>query len=1087
MIRGRKGGKDGANTGHVPSEEPNTLRSRATARILDLVSEGPITGLVDGAKSIYFDDVPLQASDGSANFEGVTWEQRFGTPDQTPIAGFPDVESEVLVNNEVRNDKPVTMAVTHPDTDAIRLKLRVPALYKREEDGDVVRTSITLAIEVQPSGGSYTEVRRPVIYGKCVGPYEEQYRIPLDGSAPWNIRVTRITQDYDDESEYVAKSYVASYTELIDAHLSYPDSALMAVTADSQLFGGRLPRRSYDMKGRVLKVPSNYNPTTRAYTGNWDGTFQNAWTDNPAWIFYDILTHPRYALGEFLEESQVDKWQLYQVAQYCDELVPDGFGGTEPRFAINAWIATRQEAYTVLTVLASAFRGMPFWTSNTVTVAQDSPKDPTRLIAPADVVGGEFTYQGAALKARHTVALVQWNDPDDNYRAALEVVEDADGIFRHGWRETRVAAFGCTSRGQAARTGRWLLHSERHESETVAYTAGMDHADTLPGEIIAIADPSRAGVRLGGRILAQDGGAGSFTLDAEHEAKAGDQLLVTRMDDTIATLDITGNGATKDVVTVMAMPATAVLPNALYIVQTTQVAPALWRVLSVRETEPNLFEVTALLYDETKYAAVEQGLTLEPRQTSLLPTGPLLPPTDLTVQESLYKDNNAIMTRIDLSWAPSPDPRVTVYRVESRAPDGNWTQVQLLPSTTAAVMGAQAGLWSFRVTALANGDSVGVRSSTLEVVDYQILGKTAPPADVTGLTAVRAVNGVQLTWNEVTDLDLVGYDVRRGTDWATAVIVAERYVGTTLFVQRESVDEETYLVRARDTLGILSVGTAAVTTSSPTIPPVTGLHIYQIGSKIKLRWEPPAGTERYQYEIRYGNSWATGILFGVTASAEFEGEISVSVTTTTHFMVRPFMRTSAGTRAYGAETAKDFTHYPVVGSNIITTTDYRTLSWPGTKSNVSVDAGGNLVLDAGQTTGYYDFSLSLGAEYFGRCWIEHAGTVEATDALEIDAATMEIADATFPIQPAYDATPQFSIFLLDPVASDPLIVDADYTIASAETIPISGTTQGAPFVEADYKFTTQGFRIVFSREEGDETRPVLTALKAHFDVPNRML
>jgi len=450
-----------------------TLRSKAFARILDLICEGEIEGLVDGKKSIYLDGTPVQSADGTTNFQDVEYVTRNGTNAQTYIPGIPAAENEVTVSAEVTNALSLVRTITNSEVNAFRIRVATPALFRQKDDGSLADEQIDFRVEVQPSGGSYSTVKNFTFNGKTTQEYERSYELQLTGDAPWNIRLTRLTSDNTDNPRIQNRSYWQSYTEIINQKLRYPNSALASLKFNSEYFDS-IPSRAYDVKLLKVKVPSNYNPVTRAYTGIWDGTFktEKAWTDNPAWCFYDLLTNTRYGLGNYLSEAQVDKWGLYSIARYCDELVGNGEGGTEPRFTCNIYIQSRKEAFNVIQDFASIFRGMVYWSAGQLTATQDSPADPVALFTPANIEDGSFNYSGSAAKARHTVALVTWNDPEDQYKQKVEYVEDAVGIARYGVSETEITAIGCTSRGQANRVGRWLLFSEQYETETVSFTTG---------------------------------------------------------------------------------------------------------------------------------------------------------------------------------------------------------------------------------------------------------------------------------------------------------------------------------------------------------------------------------------------------------------------------------------------------------------------------------------------------------------------------------------------------------------------------------------------------------------------------------------
>ncbi len=465
-IAGAGGGKSG---GGGYSESPNTLRAKQTLRLLMLVSEGVTGGLVDGAKSIFCNDVPLQNDDGSMNFEGVSYETRLGLPDQAPMAGFPAVETEVSVGAELKKAVPIVQAVTNLDATAARVSIRVASLTKTDTgSGAVSGNSVEIAIDIRTEGGTWSEVKRDTISGKCTSPYVRAYRIPLAGSGPWYIRARRLSEDSNGTTSLNA-TYWSSMTVIEDYRLSYPDSAMLGLVVDASSFGSSsIPTITVDWRPIEVQVPGNYDPETRAYAGIWDGSFKRAASDNPAWVFFDLIDNPRYGLRKYLpgfsaafpEVYSLTKWELYDIVRYCDELVDDGYGGKEPRFAFNGVISDRDEAINVLTAMAGVFRGVVYWGAGAIMPVADKPASPKKIISRANVIDGAFTYQGSSLTARHTQVLVQFLDPENNFKPAIEVVEDPDAVTLYGARPTEIQAIGCTSRGQAHRYGDWLLHTE---------------------------------------------------------------------------------------------------------------------------------------------------------------------------------------------------------------------------------------------------------------------------------------------------------------------------------------------------------------------------------------------------------------------------------------------------------------------------------------------------------------------------------------------------------------------------------------------------------------------------------------------------
>lgn len=769
---GGGGGKGGRGSTHVPVEAPNTLRSRAYAAAIDVISEGEIEGLVDGLKSIYLDGTPIQADDGTLNFSGVTAAWRNGTPTQTYIPGFPAVESEHAVGAEVTADTPVARSISGSNISAARVTVSVPQLsYQDPSTGDLSGASVQIAIDVNNAGGGWQEVRTDTISGKTMNRYQRSYRIDLPAPGPWQVRVRRISPD-STQANLQNKTFWDSFTEIIDAKLRYPNSALVALRIDAAQFQ-RIPTRGYDIRGLRVRVPSNYSPATRQYTGNWDGTFQIAWTDNPAWCFYDLLTNERYGLGAYLDPAQVDKWALYEIGRYCDELVPDGFGGLEPRFTCNLYLQTRQEAYAVIQQMAAIFRGMAWWSQGAITAVADMPADPVALFTAANVVGGVFTYAGSSARSRHTVALVTWNDPADLYRQKIEYVEDPQGIARFGVRETEVVAVGCTSRGQAHRVGRWLLYTERMETETVTFRAALDGAFVYPGAVILVQDAARAGQRFGGRVVSATQTV--IELDAAVQIEPGKtySLSCVLPDGSVQTRAVVNAPGSHTALTLASALTAAPLAGSVWVLAASDLSPSAWRVISVRELEEAQVEITALSHRPDKYAAIEQDLALEPLRTTTL-AGPPAAPTDLAVAESLYLVNAAVVAgRATVSWQGNA-PR---YEVRWQRETGNPSRAETVaPSLDIAPI--EPGRYTFSVVAM---DILGRRSAAATLV-REIAGVTAPPQDVTGLT-VRAMSGLALvSWDRATDLDVVvGGDIEirwtprvdEAASWNDAVILPD--------------------------------------------------------------------------------------------------------------------------------------------------------------------------------------------------------------------------------------------------------------------------------------------------------------------------
>jgi predicted phage tail protein len=732
-IRG-SGGGGGGKKGGSGKNDANSLRSRARARIVELLGEGEIGGLVNGDKSIYFDATPVRNENGSLNFDGVVYEERKGLPDQMHITGFSTVETPITVDTEVKNDQtPPVRTVMEQNADAVRVIIRIPALLTQNDKGELKGNSVEYAIDVRSFNGDWVETHHQSINNeKTTSAFQLAHRIPLPFNGhPWDVRVRRLTPDSDDDKS-ANETWWESYTVLVEGKFTYPNSAFVAMELDSEEFGQNIPSRSYHVYGLLIQVPVNYDPIARTYTGIWDGSFKKAWTNNPAWIFYDMLTNDRYGLGDFIDASKVDKWTLYQIGQYCDQEVPSGYKDSEgnstfePRFTFNTTINTRQEAYKVLQQITSAWRGMGFWSLGQVFAMSDMPTDPRKLVTQADVVGGHFNYSGTSEKARHSVALITWNDPSDHYRPAIEVVINDKMLQRYGWRETSIEAPGCTSRGLAHRYGKWILDTEQHETETVEYEASWDHADMKPGDVIAVADIAKAGVRTGGRIRKVEGSV--VYLDGKFEpAENEDYWLMVETNETElerkSILSFAQDENDRTVVTLSEPFEHEVKVNALWVITGTDIAPRTFRVLAITETEKNRFKVNALFHDPNKFARVEEGIIFDP-----LPyTRPKLTvnsPRNLAALENQYFLDGVPKSRILLSWSQPDDFMAVRYRVAMNTPSGA-QDLGVVSSLSIDIENVVAGDYTFSVRAMA---ATGIMSEPV-ILEFtaQGWGGTAPP------------------------------------------------------------------------------------------------------------------------------------------------------------------------------------------------------------------------------------------------------------------------------------------------------------------------------------------------------------------------
>ena len=945
IIGAGGGGKGGGGaSARVAQEAPDSLRSKAYARVVDLISEGEIEGLVDGLQSVYLDDTPIQNADGTTNFSGVTLETRDGTQQQSYVPGFSSVENEVPVGVEIKASQPVVRSITDPDVDAVRIKVSVGQLTNQDTtNGDLNGSAVSFSIDRQVSGGGFVEVINDTISGKTTTKYQRSYYVPLTGNGPWEIRVRRITAD-STSSAIQNKTYLDSYTEVVESKLRYPNSALVALRVDASQFSA-IPRRSYDMKLLRVRVPVNYDPGTRTYSGVWNGNFKIAWTDNPAWCFYDLVTSTRYGLGGYIPESQVDKWALYRVAQYCDQLVPNGLGGFEPRFTCNLYLQTREQAYKVVQDMASIFRGMVYWSGGAITVTQDAPSDAVYQFAPGNVVDGEFAYQGSSAKARHTVALVTWNDPDDFYRQKVEYVEDAAGIARYGIVQSDVVALGCTARGQAHRVGKWLLFSEQSESEIVTFRTGLEGAVVRPGDIIKVADPVRGGMRLGGRIAAAT--ASTVTLDQELPADLPWRLSVVLSNGTVEERLV---GPVSGRTLTVTIPFSSVPQvDAIWMLASSIIEPQLFRVVSVAERDPGVHEVTALAHNPSKYAAIEEGLALQPRSITVLSDIPP-PPTGLAMQESLYRVKDQAQVLVQVSWTEVQT--AIAYRLSYRVAGGNFVSLPLTSANYAEIRDAQEGQYEFSLRAI----GITRKESIPATLSATVLGKTLPPSDVTGFTVQRRVSDLMIAWDELQDADLSGYEVRVGTGWDDAQLVAKTS-GTQMLHDQSAAGQYPYHIRAIDTSGNYSAHVTTFVLNLLAPSTVRQFDVVQSANRLEFRWQPNPEPEVVGYELREGAAWDASLFVAEVKSTSytlpsgFDGE-------------RKFWIKAIASPGIYSDTPT-FVSTVVAqpqNANLILARDEQALGFPGTKhfaSVVSVNGRNVLRMSTGAQTAEYLFELDL--------------------------------------------------------------------------------------------------------------------------------
>ena len=734
------GAKKGSKKQRQPVISPDSAQSKTYIKVLYGLAEGEIEGLANGLQSIYLEETPLQNADGSLNFENVKVDFRNGTNDQEYIEGFPAVESETAIDVELKSETPWVRAFSNLDLDAVRLRLKWgPLRTQNATNGDVSGVTIEYAIDLQTDGGVWTEVLKTKISDKTSANYERAHRIDLPrADSGWLIRVRRLTPN--STSEYVSdKMYIAAVTEVIDAKLRYPNTALLGLQYDAETFGN-VAKVAMDAKGRILKVPTNYNPVTRQYVGMWDGTFKEAYSNNPAWIYYDICTVDRYALGDRLTPLMVDKWSLYRLAQYCDQMVPDGLGGQEPRFTCNVYLQSAEGAFEILTKLAGVFRAITFWDGNSIICDADIPQDTYFTYTRANVIEGNFEYAGTRARDRHNVVKVAWDNPANHYKTEYEFVRDEKAIAEAGQvRILELDAWGCTSRGQAQRAGHWALKSEQLETRTVSFKVGLDGYIPLPGKVIEVADPLFAGRANGGRVSAISADRKSITLDRDDVvAVAGDRLIINGEDGKAQTRII--QSISGRVVTVT-HEFDAIATQNVWVIDAQDLATMKFRVISITQDESHQFSVTALQYNPAKFDAIDKGAYFDEVPISIVNPTIQNPVTDVVVTSESRVDQGINVATMIVSWAQAKG--AVKYQVEWRKDDGSWIKLPITGNNSVEVPGIYAGQYQARVTAISAFEiaSLPVYSTLTE-----LSGKQGLPPKLAFIQATGILFGIKLDW-----------------------------------------------------------------------------------------------------------------------------------------------------------------------------------------------------------------------------------------------------------------------------------------------------------------------------------------------------
>ena len=835
LIKGRKGGKGAEGSGGgIPPEQPDTLKAVQTAYVVELLSEGEIHGLVNGNQSIFLDGTPLQNSDGSFNFEGFDLQMRSGSPSQAPISGQSDAESEIFLEgvNQITFSTPVTRRIlVSPDPpDAIRVKVQLPSLSYLGDAGVLGPTSVDIKISVSVDDGPFIHaILLDTISGKATSPYARAYRIVLPvATQHWDIRVERLTAD-SEEVRLQNETVWPSYTEIRELKIMYADSAIAGWRIDAEQFGSSIPSRQYELNGRMILVPSNYDTATRTYDEDptWDGTFKSLAPEdtvcsNPIWVLFDLLTNRRYGLGEFIPEGDIDRFAFYEAAKWCDEQVPNGFRledgelDTEPRYSFNGAISGAEDAWTVLSSVAANCHARLYWGPGVISIAIDKLKDPVGLVSRENVVDGELVYASDALRDRHSVINVTWNNPNDGYLPDVERVEDPALIATYGARRTLdVIAPGVTSRSEARRFGKYLLETEKTENQVLTYKAGLDHAGRVPGDIVEVADSFIAGKKIGGRLAAASGDPITFTLNEAFAFDATDSYTISYVtpDGEWVETAITNPGTTTtDEVT--SVDTGMVVPNsgAMWTISSTAggITTRPFTILSVVDLGQAVFEFACVLHNPLKFDAVENDNFEVPDDNySGVPTGPILPVKDISATLTVSRTGGAAVVEIDVGWTPPDDPRVVFYDVRVKRPGvATFNRFAYTQSVSASLGGISAGFYTFRVFCV---DSLGRRSVFYEeTFDFSQLGEI--PGDVQNFAATVVGGQIHLTWDALDLISLSHYEVRYDgavvdAIWGASIPLVTGIPPTTtsIFVPKLN---GSYLIKAFDIFGQESVNAA---------------------------------------------------------------------------------------------------------------------------------------------------------------------------------------------------------------------------------------------------------------------------------------
>ncbi|WP_233351417.1 host specificity protein J [Vibrio cholerae] len=732
------GSKAGESKPYTPYEAPNDLRSIATARVLLALGEGEFAGGIT-EKDIFLDGTPLMSANGSMNFEGVKWDFRPGTVNQSYIAGFPAVESEIAVGVELKSDTPWTKAINDSQVSAAVIRFRWPALQEMKDNGDVVGYSIQYRIDVSTDGGSFVTVATRSVTGKTNTLYERSTRVDLPAGNTRTIRVTRLTANQNN-SRVSDAMFIGAITEVIDRKMRYPNTALLGIQFDASQFSN-IPTVSVLAKMRKIRVPDTYDPETRTYSGIWSGAFKMAYSNNPAWVTYDLIVENRFSIGDKVGAQFVDKYELYKIAQYCDQQVPDGKGGTEHRYECNIYIATAAEAWQVLRDLSSIYRGMIYWMQSQMTVRADMPRDVDYVFTNANVIDGTFTYSGSDERVKYTRALVSYDNPDNNYESDVTSTYDNALQRRYGDNVVELSAFGCTRESEAQRRGKWAIYTNNND-RTVSFKTGMEGEIPSLGDIVAIADDLIAGSRIGGRIASVSSDGKTITVDKEIAAESGDKLLINLPSGKAESRTVVSS--TGKEIRVSTAYSESPAPFLQWTLEKSTLTHQLFQIVSARkaDSESIEYEFAGVAYNPSKFDFVDTGARIEDRPVSQIPVGGMEAPEQVTIGQNVYVEQTMAVTVMTIGW--SAVKNAVAYEVEWRKDYGEWVKLPRTGQLSIDVKGVYTGQYLARVRAVNSYDVASIpKSSNLT----DIVGKTGEPPKLAIFRTASRPFAIFLDWS----------------------------------------------------------------------------------------------------------------------------------------------------------------------------------------------------------------------------------------------------------------------------------------------------------------------------------------------------